>query len=71
MSSTKTITAKEVSENLPMRVKSLATSGLFAGDIIRFDKINEDVPRFQLEGKTVGKNRFIAVMNPNMLFELL
>jgi hypothetical protein len=64
----KTITAEEISKNLPMRVRSL---GIFRGDIVRFDKVEMVHGRWQLTGQSVGSKRFHCVFVPQTEFELL
>ena len=63
----KTITAKEISENLPMRVRDI--KGIFKGSIIRFYEVNTTG---KLLGIVVGKpSKKVAILNPNYTFELL
>ena len=65
----KIITAKEISKQLPMRVKSLTNKGMFKGTIIRFDKIND---QGDLLGVVVGDTkRKICIINSSTEFELL
>lgn len=65
----KRITALEIGNNLPMRVKSLNDTGIFKGEIIRFYEVNK---QGVLLGKVVGNIRkSVAIFNPNVEFELL
>lgn len=63
------ILAKEIAQNLPMRVKSLDGSGMFHGEIIRFHKVNK---AGHLLGDVVGKKgRSICVISPVKQFETI
>lgn len=65
----KTITALEISKQLPMRVKSLNKVGMFKETTIRFHKVGENNT---LIGNVVGDNgRTIGVIDPTKEFKLL
>ena len=65
----KTITALEISRNLPMRVKSLDDKGMFRGETIRFYEVNK---QGYLIGKVVGdQGKSICVISPMKKFEVL
>ena len=65
----KTITALEISSNLPMRVKSLDDRGMFRGETIRFYEVNK---QGYLIGKVLGDTkRTMAVIDSMEKFELL
>ena len=65
----KKITAKEISKNLPIRVKCINDVGMFKNTIIRFHTINTVG---NLIGNVIGNpERTICVIYFNKEFELL
>ena len=65
-----TITALEISQNLPMRVISL--KGMSKGHIIRFTEvINVEGKEWQLRGKTIDGKISILALQPYARYGLI